>query len=79
MASRKTRLLPFRWLSFFHGGFTDSAVSIEKVPTEELVWTYGIPNEWNGIIVVRGHALVEQIEIKDFDININPDVVSVAI
>ena len=63
----------FRYCSFLfiHGGFTDSAVPIEQVPTEELVWTYGIPEDWQGAHVVRGHALVEQVEIKGRDININ--------
>lgn len=56
---------------FVHGGFNDSAVPIEQVPTEELVWTYGIPEDWQGATVVRGHALVEQVEIKGRDINLN--------
>jgi hypothetical protein len=54
-----------------HGGFTDSAVPVEEVPTEELVWTYGIPESWQGDTVVRGHSLVEQVERKYRDININ--------
>jgi serine/threonine protein phosphatase 1 len=56
---------------FVHGGFTDSAVPVEEVPTEELVWTYGIPESWQGDTVVRGHSLVEQVERKYRDININ--------
>lgn len=56
---------------FVHGGFTDPAVPIEKVSAEELVWTYGIPDDWQGETVVRGHTLVEQVEIGDNDININ--------
>lgn len=56
---------------FVHGGFNDSAVPIEQVPTEELVWTYGIPEDWQGATVVRGHTLVEQVAITDRDINLN--------
>jgi serine/threonine protein phosphatase 1 len=58
-------------LLFVHGGFIDADIPIERVPTEELVWTYGIPKNWQGATVVRGHAVVEQVEIKTSDININ--------
>lgn len=56
---------------FIHGGFLDAAIPIEDVPAEELVWTYGIPEAWQGETVVRGHTLVDQIEILPLDININ--------
>jgi serine/threonine protein phosphatase 1 len=56
---------------FVHGGFTDPTVPVEDVPVEELVWTYGIPESWQGHTVVRGHSLVEGVERKPHDININ--------
>jgi serine/threonine protein phosphatase 1 len=60
-----------RFLLFVHGGFTDAAIPIERVPTDELVRTYGISEDWQGATVVRGHALVEQVAIKNRDINVN--------
>ncbi len=56
---------------FVHGGFTNPTIPVEDVPVEELVWTYGIPESWQGDTVVRGHTLVEQVERKPRDININ--------
>lgn len=56
---------------FLHGGFTDSSIPLDTVSREELVWTYGIPENWRGEMVVRGHAVVEKAEISRHDININ--------
>jgi hypothetical protein len=56
---------------FVHGGFTDWSIPLEDVPIEEFLWTYGIPKAWQGETVVRGHALVERVEIRLRDININ--------
>ena len=56
---------------FVHGGFTSVHLPIEKLSFEELVWTYGIPDDWKGETVVRGHTLVEEPELLPYDFNIN--------
>jgi serine/threonine protein phosphatase 1 len=56
---------------FLHGGFTKPNVCFETASTEELVWTYGIPEDWKGPTIVRGHLLVEEPQITLHDININ--------
>jgi serine/threonine protein phosphatase 1 len=58
-------------LLFVHGGFIEATIPIEALPPEELVWTYGIPENWQGETVIRGHALVDRVEIKPRDINLN--------
>lgn len=56
---------------FVHGGFTSTQLPIKELSAEELVWTYGIPDDWKGEMVVRGHTLVEEPELRPHDININ--------
>ena len=56
---------------FVHGGFNDAEIPIEQVAPEELLWTYGIPKNWLGETVVRGHTLVDHVECAPRDININ--------
>jgi len=56
---------------FVHGGFTTSSVPIDSLSCEELVWTYGLPEDWQGETVVRGHAVVDHPELRERDININ--------
>lgn len=56
---------------FVHGGFTSVHLPVEALGCEELVWTYGIPDDWAGETVVRGHTLVEEPELLPNDININ--------
>ncbi len=56
---------------FVHGGFTDSSIPLDEVSHDELVWTYGVPRDWRGEMVVRGHAVVDEVEIRPHDININ--------
>ena len=56
---------------FVHGGFTSVNLPVEALDCEELVWTYGIPDDWKGETVVRGHALVDEPELLPLNININ--------
>ena len=56
---------------FVHGGFSNISLPIEYASREDLVWSYGIPEGWQGETVIRGHALVEHPELHARDININ--------
>jgi serine/threonine protein phosphatase 1 len=56
---------------FVHGGFIDARIPIDHVPPEELVWTFGISDTWYGETVIRGHAVVDRVEIKTRNVNIN--------
>lgn len=57
--------------TFVHGGFTNPQIRFESASREELVWTYGIPEDWKGPTIIRGHMLVEEPEFALHDININ--------
>jgi serine/threonine protein phosphatase 1 len=56
---------------FLHGGFTQQHPDLSCIPTEELVWTYDIPEEYQGKMVVRGHNPVERPVFAFNNININ--------
>lgn len=56
---------------FIHGGFKAANAAIETLCREELVWTYGVPKDWMGDTVVRGHQLVDTPKFGDHDINLN--------
>ena len=40
---------------------------------DELVWTYGIPEEYDGKKVVRGHEPVKEVYFSKNNININTE------
>ncbi len=47
---------------FVHGGiFGSYQGQIDKIPKEELLWTYGVHPLWNGKKIVRGHEWVEKV------------------
>lgn len=58
---------------FLHGGFTSSSPSLSSVSTDEIVWTYGIPNDYRGKKVIRGHDPVKCPIHSENNININTE------
>jgi serine/threonine protein phosphatase 1 len=70
-------LLPYKELNSFlclHGGFL---APVDKPLMErdfdEIVWTYGIPEEYDGKKVVRGHEPVKEVCFSKNNININTE------
>ncbi len=50
-----------KYLIFVHGGIDDDGRRpIEKVPVDELVWTYHISKTYLGLKIVHGHQIVDE-------------------
>jgi serine/threonine protein phosphatase 1 len=70
-------LSPYKELNSFlclHGGFlapVDKPLMDRDL--DELVWTYGIPKEYKGKTVVRGHEPTKEIAFLKNNININTE------
>jgi len=72
-----SKLIPYKELNSFlclHGGFlapVDKPLMDRDL--DELVWTYGIPEEYDVKKVIRGHELVKEVCFSKNNININTE------
>lgn len=57
-----------------HGGFLAPVDKpLTKRDLDEIVWTYGIPEEYHGKRVIRGHEPVKEVCFSKNNININTE------
>ena len=56
---------------FLHGGFKDPTSYPPQLSKDEIIWTYGIPANYTGKKVIRGHYPVEHPIYAPNNININ--------